>query len=107
MNPRALEMIAKARSELSSLCNQFGVKKLELIGSALTPDWDPEESDFDFVADFGPPPAGVDLFAQQFVLQVELEKLFGVKVDLIDRSAVSKPLFLERIQANAREIYAA
>lgn len=106
MNPSARKLISSVQPELDTLCRRFGVKKLALFGSALRATWDPQTSDLDLVADFGPPPAGVDLFAQQFVFQVELERLFGLKVDLIERSAISKPFLLERVRADAQELYA-
>lgn len=106
MNPQVRALLSKVGPGLTELCRRYGVRKLDLFGSALTPEWDEAESDLDFIADFGPPPAGIDLFAQQFVFQVELEKLLGRKVDLLERCAIRKPLFLERVASQAQEVYA-
>ena len=35
--------------EIIELCRKFGVAKLEVFGSANTPEFDPERSDFDFI----------------------------------------------------------
>jgi len=96
-----------ARQDLESLCRRFGVSRLWVFGSALSERWEPASSDLDFLVEFGPPPKGVDLFAQQFVLQVELERLLGRRVDLVDRTAIRRPLFREKVEREKQEVYAA
>lgn len=38
--------------EISRLCRQFGVKRLDVFGSVATEAFDPARSDIDFVVDF-------------------------------------------------------
>lgn len=73
----------------------------------MLPSWDPQTSDIDFLAEFGPPPPGVNLFDQQFGLQVDLERLLGRPVDVVDWNAAKKPIFREIVDAQTREVYAA
>ncbi len=40
------------RRELKALCEQHGVERLALFGSALRDDFDPEKSDLDFSVTF-------------------------------------------------------
>ena len=50
--------IASRRSELNDLCRRFGVRRLDLFGSAARDDFDPARSDLDFLVEFdrdGPP----------------------------------------------------
>lgn len=102
-----LEILESKRSEIEALCVAYGVDRLRVFGSTARPDWNPECSDFDLLADFGPPPAGIDLFQQQFSLLVKLERLLHRRVDLVDASAITKPIFREIIEAEGREWYAA
>lgn len=107
MNAEAEHEIELVRPALEAVCQRFGVLKLWVFGSALTPSWDPSKSDLDLLVDYGPPPTDVDLFSQQFAMQVELERLFGRKVDLVERLAIRKALFREKVEGSAREVYAA
>lgn len=106
MNASAQNILDRARPDLAHLCRRFGVRQLSVFGSALSDNWKPETSDFDFVVDYGPPPPGIDLFAQQFVMQVELERLLGRPVDLVERVAIRKPAFRETVDRDSQEVYA-
>jgi predicted nucleotidyltransferase len=105
MSPIAL--LESKRKEIVALCQKYGVQRLRVFGSALRPDWDVETSDFDFLAEFGPPPPQVNLFDQQFGFQVDLERLLKRPVDVVDWDAVKKPIFRQVADAQAREFYAA
>jgi predicted nucleotidyltransferase len=102
-----LAMIESKRDEVAAICRRYGVRRLRLFGSAVRADWNPEKSDLDFLAEFGPPPQGVNLFDQQFGLLVDLERLFGRSVDVVDWNAAKKPIFRQVAEAEARELYAA
>lgn len=105
MSPMAL--LESKRPQIAALCRRYGVERLRVFGSALRPDWDELTSDFDFLAEFGPPPAGVNLFDQQFGFQVDLERLLGRPVDVVDWRAAKKPIFREIADAQSKEVYAA
>jgi predicted nucleotidyltransferase len=107
MNPAAEIELQRYRSEMLTVCRRYGVRRLWLFGSALSPSWEPECSDLDILVEFGPPPTGVDLFGQQFVMQVELERVFGRNVDLVERKAIRNDLFREKLNREAKELYAA
>lgn len=102
-----LATVAAKRTDIAALCGKYGVKRLRLFGSALRPDWDANASDLDFLAEFGPPPPGINLFDQQFGLQVDLERLLGRAVDVVDWAAAKKPHFRHSAEAGALEVYAA
>ena len=64
-------------AQVSSLCRRYGVRKLELFGSATTGAFDPQTSDLDFLIDFDP--EGDDsLFHRYFGLNEDLEALLGL-----------------------------
>ncbi len=74
-----------------ALKEQFGVSQLGLFGSFARGEQNPE-SDLDILVDFDEP---VDLF--EFMdLNDQLEKLTGMKVDLVTRGAL-KPYIGKRI----------
>ncbi|MBL8060783.1 MAG: nucleotidyltransferase domain-containing protein [Chthonomonas sp.] len=104
MNPR--EVLRNNQDAISALCEKYGVVRLRLFGSALRDDWD-ESSDFDFVAEFGSPPPGINLFRQQFGLLVELEALLSRPVDLVDWGAATKDSFKKVVNDTAVDLYAA
>lgn len=100
-------MLNENAAPIAELCKRYGVERLLLIGSALEERWDESSSDLDFVAEFGALPDGIDPFTQFFKFQVDLERLLGLRVDLIERKAIRTPLFSARVDETAREVYAA
>jgi hypothetical protein len=104
MNAR--ELVNERRDAMSSLCRRYGVVQLRIFGSALRSDWDPESSDFDFLADFGPPPPGMSLLEQRLGLEIDLNHLFSHRVDLAEANQL-KWVVESRILAEALVVYAA
>jgi hypothetical protein len=101
------QLIHGRREEIAELCRRYGVVRLRLFGSAVREDWDENSSDYDFLAEFGPPPAGVNLFDQQFGFTVDLERLLGRPVDVVDWNAAKKPIFRQTAETHAQVVYAA
>ena len=93
--------------EIASLCRRYGVRQLEVFGSAARGvDFDPVTSDADFLVEFQPDSAAQPL-QQFFGLAEELEELLGRPVDLIESGAVTNPYVLSDINAAREIIYAA
>lgn len=107
MSAEVQALLESQRAAIAGHCLRFGVRRLSLFGSALTPRWDPRTSDIDFIAEFGSLPDGIDLFAQQFVFQAELESLLGRSVDVIDAHAIRDAGFKEAATRAAQDWYAA
>jgi predicted nucleotidyltransferase len=92
---------------LKKLCREYRVRRLELIGSALTrEDFDLKESDIDFLVEFQPLKEGeyADIY---FGLLEALESLFNRHVDLVMVRAIKNPYFLESINKSRKVLYAA
>lgn len=102
MNP----VLTQRRNELEALCRRFGVRRLELFGSAVTGKDRPGESDLDFLVEFGPLPPGGYADAY-FGLLESLETLFGRPVDLVVASAIKNPYFREAVERTKALLYAA
>ena len=101
-----LDLVDARREELFSLCRKYGVKRLRLFGSAVKGEFDPVSSDLDFLVEFHPP-VGMNAFRQFIDLKLGLEDLFARHVDLLTWRAVKDPVFRDRAEESAVELYAA
>jgi predicted nucleotidyltransferase len=101
-----LDQLEKHRPAIENLCRQFGVKRLELIGSAARGDFDPATSDFDFLVDYLDIPCE-DASIPYFGLLHGLEDLLGRRIDLVERVAVKNPYFLKVADQHRDLLYAA
>jgi len=93
------------REVLIPLCRRFGVRRLELFGSANTSDFNPDRSDLDFLVEF---PAGYDFgpwLSRLLELEENLENLFGRPVNLIMTSALKNPWFRHEARKTREPIY--
>src|SRR6185437_15998849 len=72
--------------EIARLCRLHGVRKLEVFGSILRRDFDPQRSDVDVVVEFEPRVA--NSFANFLDFKEALEGLFGRPVDLVELHTV-------------------
>lgn len=86
-------------------CEQYGVERLRIFGSALTDHFDPESSDVDFLVDFFP--EREDLFNDYFDLKFELERILGRSVDLVDAGSIRNPFFRRSALESSKDLYAA
>jgi predicted nucleotidyltransferase len=98
------EILAK-RDEFAELCRRFRVKRLEVFGSAVSGQFDPDRSDYDFLAEFEPD--GGDLFHRFFGLIDELEKLLGRPVDLLTPRSIRNKYLRAAIDRTRTTVYAA
>ena len=100
-------IVEERRTEVAALCEKYGVKRLDLFGSAAGEGFDPEASDLDFVVSFeerDPP----NLFNRYFGLEEDLRDLFGRHVNLVTEDALLKdPDFAESISGTRVPLYAA
>ncbi len=98
--------IVAHKQELDRLCHRFGVRRLELFGSASSDAASASVGDLDFLVDLGdaPPVAYADAY---FGLLESLESLFGRPVDLVTEPSVSNRYFRESIARSRRLLYAA
>src|SRR5687768_10976612 len=94
------------RQQLTELCMRFGVRRLEMFGSATTARFDPDTSDLDFLVEFEGLTTG-DAADRYFGLLFALEELFKRSIDLVDVTAVDNPYFLRSIAPSRRVLYAA
>jgi len=82
------------------------VKRLELFGSASRSDFNPEESDLDFLVAFADI-YSLGAFDRYFGLKEDLEQLFQRSVDLVEVKAIRNPYFRQVIEQDKVLVYAA
>jgi uncharacterized protein len=95
------------REHLTALCRQFGVRRLDLFGSAATgATFNAATSDYDFLVDIEdmPPSAYADAY---FGLLEALTALLQKPVDLVTVRAVKNPYFLKSIEQSRVPLYVA
>ena len=98
--------IKQKLAEIETLCRRHHVLRLDLFGSAATGQDLPDESDLDFLVEFGTVPPGSYADAY-FGLLESLEQLFDRPVDLVVESAIKNPYFRESVERTRARVYAA
>lgn len=102
-----LTLLEEKLPELEQLCKLYGVKRLEVVGSAAREvDFNPARSDVDFLVDFEPGrlPATLRGF---FGFREALENIVGRPVDLVMLDAVRNPYLKASLESSRRLLYAA
>ena len=100
-----IKLIKDKREELAGLCRKYHIKRLELFGSAaMGKEFDPGSSDLDFLVEFMP--VEDRNFLRDYIgLLEDLEKLFNLKVDLIEDQEFRNPYFREAVNETRTLVY--
>jgi len=100
-------IVASKQPEIADLCKRFGVRRLDVFGSAARgADFDPAASDVDFLVDFESDPASAR-FADWLNLKLALESLLDRHVDLVEQGALRNPYVRADIERHRQPIYGA
>jgi len=99
-----IALIEQRKASIAEACRQFGVGRLEVFGSAARGDFDSQESDMDFIANFLPPlhPGVADRFLG---LADALEKIFARPVDLLTERIIRNPVLREEVNRDRTPVY--
>ena len=99
-------VVQEKAGELVEICKKRGVRRLALFGSAATDSFDPVSSDLDFLVEFQPlsPVQHADHY---FGLQEDLERLFGLPVELVEPGPIRNPYFRQAVEKTQVLVYAA
>ena len=98
-------VIEAKKDELFALCRKFNVRTLELFGSAARGEFDPEESDLDFLVDYAPLTPGTRGDAYLGLL-FGLQDLFSRRIDLLETGAIRNIYLLRSINKDRTVLYA-
>lgn len=91
---------------IQALCQEHGVVRLELFGSAARGDFEPQRSDLDFFVEFADM-GWKGSFKRFMGLKLGLESLFGRPVDLVEPKAIVNPYFRLVASRHRALVYAA
>ena len=94
------------RAGIEALCRRYGVRRLDVFGSAIREDFDHERSDVDFLVEFEPAPER-DLFCDYMDLRGGLASLLGREIDLVMVTAIRNRYFKAEVEATRELVYAA
>ena len=101
-----LGIVENCLTELTKLCSQFRVKRLEMFGSAVSGEFEFGSSDLDFLVEFEPMGPS-EYAAAYFGLHEALTELLHRPVDLVVMTAIDNPYFLRAIEPSRTLLYAA
>jgi predicted nucleotidyltransferase len=87
-------------------CKHFNVVRLDIFGSALRDDFEPDRSDVDFLVDFGPM-SPFDKPDAYFGLLNELRTILGTEVDLVMVGALKNRYIRDDVNRTKQQLYAA
>ncbi len=100
-------LIEQHREDIAKLCRRFGVRRLEVFGSAARgSDFDPATSDADFLVSFQNDSTRA-CFSRFFDLTEALERLLGRPVDLVSPDALTNPYVVASVDRAREVIYGA
>ncbi len=100
--------VEKHLPAIRALCREFGISRLEIFGSAVTDEFDPERSDVDFIVtlpeefDFGP------WGSRYFSIEDALSRILRREVDVISASSLERKAnryFLQNVTQTRRLVF--
>lgn len=98
-----IQQLKDKQPEIARLCQQYGVRKLDVFGSAATGEFDPETSDYDFVIDFLDYGPGI---VDRFIGFADaMEELLERRVDFVFESKL-RGRFLVTVNEEREPIFA-
>ena len=92
-----IALIEQQKTSIADLCRRHEVRRLDLFGSAVRGDFQPERSDLDFIVQFTR--TGYAGYADA------LERLLGRKVDLLTERMIRNPYFRASVEATRQIAY--
>lgn len=101
-----LPLIEEHADDIAQLCEKYGVRKLELFGSACRGEFDPETSDLDFVAEFADR-RKLNYLDRYLDFADAIEALLDKRVDLVTSTSTMSPHFRKELNNYRMVVYEA
>lgn len=98
-------LVSNNLDSIREICQQFGVARLELFGSASRGDFDPKSSDIDVIVDFLD--YGLGVSDRYFGLVDALEELLGRTVQAGFARTLKNPYIIAAIKDDRVTLYEA
>lgn len=100
-----IELIRDNQQAIAALCRQYGIRRLDVFGSAATGAFDPARSDIDFLVDLGEYAPGTAV--RYLDLIAGLEDLLGYPVQMVTQPSIRNPYFKQSVDAQRVTVYEA
>lgn len=98
-----IDLVASKQQDIVALCEEYGVQRLALFGSAATGRWLEGRSDLDFLVDIGDYDDRVGKRFMGFL--AGLDRLFGDNYDVVSEAAVKSDNFRSELRRTAVTLY--
>ncbi len=98
-----IDLLKHNQETIKAICEEYGVLRLEVFGSAARGDFVPETSDLDFVVEFLDYGPGIAKRYFGFIRAMEAQ--FGRKVDTVFGPTMKNPIFQEEVDRSRELIY--
>ena len=100
-------LVDDRRADIATVCRRYGVRRLEVFGSAARgADFRPESSDADFLVSFEQE-SSLSPLEQFFGFSRELERLLGRSVDLVEAGSIRNPFIRAEVDRARELVFAA
>ena len=99
-----IPLIQDHTDDIAEICRRHHVKRLEVFGSAASGNFNPQNSDIDFLVDYHPFP-GPGKADAYFGLLEDLQELFERPVDLVVDHAIENPYFRKSVDVSKVPVY--
>ena len=96
--------LAAKLSGVAVICRHFGVTTLEVFGSATSGAFNPNTSDYDFIAHFTPI-QGDSLAVRYVGFSESLESLLGRPVEVLTDQHIANPYLRRAVDATRQPVY--
>lgn len=98
-------IVAEKREEVAALCRRYGVRRLDLFGSAAREHDFTDASDIDLLVEYEP--GRTPSWGPLFDFRDALAELFGRDVDFVMPGAVRNPYLRSAIERSRERLYGA
>ena len=103
---RMNQVVKDKLKDMVDLCKIRGVRRLALFGSAATDSFDQFSSDLDLIVEFKPM-SPVQHADNYFGLMEDLQRIFGVPIDLVEMGLIRNPFFRQAVATTQVVLYEA
>ena len=100
-----IPLVAEQSEQIAEICRHHHVKRLDVFGSAAVSEFNPQQSDIDFIVEFGDA-SRKPWYGNHIDLKEELEALFNREIDLVDSTAIKNPYFRKSVDETREQKYA-
>ena len=98
-------LVAQHIPEIQALCREFGVSKLEIFGSAVTDEFDPLDSEVDFLLTCPKIDGARPWLGKITTMEIQLSAILGREVNLVMSSALNNEWFRTHFRESRATIF--